>query len=365
MEDLIANICKHLRVTHPLYAITPYADVGGVPEEWVFRSSRPGLIPFSFYALYQGCRLLRRWREAQVILAGSAMVAPLALLLARLFGRKAIVLVHGLDLIYPSGWYQAFCVRWVKHCDRVIANSDHTASLAKKKKVGRLSLHVIPPGVDCDLFNPKSFPNAKAEWGLKDRKIILFVGRLARRKGVAEFVQNCIPEIIAEVPEAMLLIVGGNPKDSLAHRDDVEGEIEARVRDVNLSSHVRQLGWMADEKLKEIYKAADLLVMPALSMKGDVEGFGIVILEAAAAGIPTVATRVGGIPDAVEEGKSGILVEPGDYAGMTEAIVSLLRDDPARNALGRYAQKRAFGSYSWKVIIAKHEEILYDLTCSS
>ncbi len=361
MEDLISNLCKHLRRSRPLFAIAPHAD--SINEEgWVFRAPKGGLPTFAIYALYKGYSLLRSFREVHVILAGSAMVAPLALILARLFGKKAVVLVHGLDLIYPNGLYQITCVRWIKYCDQVIANSEHTASLARERKVRESCLQVIPPGVDLALFDPSGFRDAKAGLGLKDHKVILFVGRLARRKGVAEFVQNCLPQIIAEIPEVVFLIVGGNPKDSLAHRDDVQSEIEARVREANLSSHVRLLGWMTDEKLTEIYKATDLLVMPVLPLKDDVEGFGIVILEAAAAGIPTVATRVGGIPDAVEEGKSGILVEPGDYAEMSRAIVSLLRDDSTRGALGRYAQRRVSERFNWSSLVARYETVFDEVT---
>src|SRR5262249_17611430 len=98
--------------------------------------------------------------------------------------------------------------------------------------------------------------------------------------------------------------------------------------------HVLLLGASSDDDLWKLYHASDVVVLPALATIDDVEGFGITLLEAAAAGKPSVATRVGGIPDAVENGKSGILVEPDDYCGLARAIVSLLQNREKSLAMG-------------------------------
>jgi len=131
---------------------------------------------------------------------------------------------------------------------------------------------------------------------------------------------------------------------------------------MGLEDHVRVLGWLTDLELAKVYQISDLMVLPALSTKGDVEGFGIVILEAAAAGRPTVATRVGGIPDAIEDGRSGILVDPEEPDRMSEAIVRLLRDDQARLALGQYAQNRVREQFGWDSIIRRYEELFKSMT---
>jgi phosphatidylinositol alpha-1,6-mannosyltransferase len=284
------------------------------------------------------------------------MVAPLVLIAARRFGKKCVVLVHGLDLVYSHPLYRWLCVRWLAKCDRVIANSRYTARLAEEKKVDRAAISVIHPGV-----NPAPAPCAgdpKEKLGLAGRKILLYVGRLAKRKGVAEFIRESLPAIAAAIPEACLLVAGENPKGALLHRDDIAGEIQKAAEETGLQSQVRLLGWVADEQLGEIYRAADLLIMPGLRTEDDVEGFGIVLIEAAAAGKPCVATRVGGIPDAVEDGKSGVLVEPGDYDGMSRAIVDLLGDDRKRSAMGEYARARVEENFNWKIIARKYEEVL-------
>jgi glycosyltransferase involved in cell wall biosynthesis len=112
---------------------------------------------------------------------------------------------------------------------------------------------------------------------------------------------------------------------------------------------------LADEDIVGLYQACDLFVLPTLHSESDVEGFGIVLLEAAAAGKPAVATRVGGIPDAVDDGKTGHLTEPGDYEGLGDAIISLLTDDQRKQIMGEAAIRRAQDKFCWAKIVAKYE----------
>jgi phosphatidylinositol alpha-1,6-mannosyltransferase len=291
------------------------------------------------------------------------LVTPLALILARLFCRRLVLQTHGLDIIYRSFLYQQLCVRWLKSCDKVIANSGYTARLGQSKGVPPERIIVIPPGVEPDRFDvPLDGAAAKEPWKVKGRKTILFVGRLAKRKGVKEFIENSFVDIVRAVPRALFLIVGGNPTESLTHRDDVVSEINKVVSKLRLDDHVRLLGSTSDDELIKLYQACDLVVLPALDMKDDVEGFGIVALEAAAAGKPVVATRVGGIPDAVEDGKSGVLVEPGDYSQLSQAVISLLEYHALCLSMGRYGRCRAIKEFSSRPICARYEAVFDTVT---
>ncbi|MGH8544539.1 MAG: glycosyltransferase family 4 protein, partial [Gammaproteobacteria bacterium] len=360
-ENLIAGVCHSLKKTRPVFVITSYAGSAVKQEDWIFRPSWPGLLPFFVYALCQGFVLLRREPNIKVVLGGSPLVAPVVLILARLLGRKAIALVHGSDLIYSSALYQLLCVRWLRRCDRIIANSRFTASLAEQKKVPPDSICVIPPGLHPERFVPDEAKDAREAFGLESKKVILYAGRLARRKGVKEFIENSLPRIVAEIPETCFVIAGDNPTESLIHRDDVMEELKTAVLKSGLKSHVRLLGWLRDGDLPRIYQACDVMVLPVIPVPGDVEGFGIVLLEAAAAGKPAVATRAGGIPDAVEDGRSGILVDPEDYEMMVRTIVRVLRDDQMRSTLGEYARARAVQSFSWETIIRRYEALFDSL----
>jgi phosphatidylinositol alpha-1,6-mannosyltransferase len=361
MEQLLGSLCDELSKNHRLFIITAYADNSCPPKTGIFRPSRPGLVAFFAYALWRGALLLRCHRDIRVVFGGSVLVTPLVCILARLFRRRALIHAHGLDLLYPSFVYQIFIVRWLRFCDHVIANSGYTADLAKDKGALEESITIIHPGVYWQRFVLETSSELlKAERGLQGKKIILFVGRLARRKGVKEFIEKSLVNIIQEVLEVQFLIVGGNPKDSLTHRDDVRSEIEHAISAGHLEEHVQWLGVLNDEDLVKVYNLCDVVVLPILPMKDDVEGFGIVALEAAAAAKPVVATDVGGVPDAVENGKSGIRLNAEDYESMSQAIVTLLKDDRTRLSLGEYARNRVKNTFDWRTIVVQYEEVFHN-----
>jgi phosphatidylinositol alpha-1,6-mannosyltransferase len=362
MENLLAGLCYNLKKTHPVFVITSLAPPGTSGEDWISRSRWSGLVAFFIHAIWRGSLILRSDPKIKVIVGGSALAAPLVAFLAMILRRKSVVLVHGSDVVYPKAVYQLLCVRWLKKCDRVIANSRYTATLAKQKGVSTDSISVIPPGLETAAFVRSEAAGTKKRLGLEGKKVLLCVGRLARRKGVKEFVETCLPKIILKVPDACLVIVGENPTESLIHHDDVKAQIEARVRDLGLASYVRFLGRLDDQELTEIYQAADLLVLPVLPMKDDVEGFGIVLLEAAAAGKPVVATRVGGIPDAVEDGHSGLLMNPGDYESVSVTVVRLLGNERARREMGECGRARAQEKFRWEEVVKSYWEVFRLLT---
>lgn len=358
IENLMGQLTAGLKKSHSVFVVTAHAANLASGQDGVFRAPWPGLLPFAFYAIWRGAISLIRNPEIEVVFGGSAMVTPLVFLLARLFRRKAVVQTHGLDLVYGSIFYQVLCVRWLRYCDRTVANSNYTASLGAERGVSRESISVIPLGVDTARFAPAAnSEELKIATGLAGRRIILFVGRLARRKGVKEFIQNCLPVIVRDAPRAYFVVAGGNPTESLAHRDDVLSEIQAAVRELGLRDHARITGEVSDDELVKLYQCCDVVVLPALASAEDVEGFGMVLLEAGAVGKPVVATRVGGIPDAVADGESGILVEPEDYQGLSKSIVGLLNDDKQRGVMGKFAMQRVQKEFSWETIVVLYEEL--------
>jgi phosphatidylinositol alpha-1,6-mannosyltransferase len=245
----------------------------------------------------------------------------------------------------------------------VIANSRHTARLAQQKGVTERAIEIIPPGVDWQRFQAAEDAAAlKQARGLANRKVILFVGRLARRKGVKEFIEHSLGAIVKQVPEVCFVIAGDNPMDSLTSHDDVAGEIRQAIERHELSEQVRWLGAVSDAELVQIYAFCDVLVLPVLDLDADVEGFGMVALEAAAAGKPVIATRCGGIPDAVEDGESGILVEPGNCDGLSEAIVSLLNNPQIASAMGQSGRRRAVKEFTWNSVVSRYEAMFRRLS---
>ncbi|HXL09413.1 MAG TPA: glycosyltransferase family 4 protein [Candidatus Bathyarchaeia archaeon] len=356
IEYVVSHLFGGLRERHPVLVITGRAPFPRPAEEDVFRAPYSGLIFFSLYTLWRGARLLLRSPKTKVIFGGSVMVTPLVLILARLFGRKAVVQAHGLDVIYANKFYQAICVRWLRFCDRIVANSGYTAFLVAQKRVRQEIISVIPPGVQTESFTePTDVDAIKKGFGLQGKHAILFVGRLAKRKGVKEFIENSFAKIVSKIPNVCFVVVGNNPSESLTHRDDMMGQIKAVICAMGLLNHVQLCGAVDDDEVIKLYQACDVVVLPALAETDDVEGFGIVLLEAAAAGKPAVATRVGGIPDAIEHEKTGVLVNAGDYEGLAQAVLSLLNDPLARSKMGRVARQRAEKEFGWEEIVDRYE----------
>jgi phosphatidylinositol alpha-1,6-mannosyltransferase len=342
-----------------VFVVTAFHDAPAALEPDTFRAPLAGLIPFAVYALWRGAMILARSRQVRFVLGGSALVTPLVLVLGRVFRRRTMVLTHGLDVIHQSFFYQLLCVRWLKFCDRVFANSNYTAALVRSKAVDQRRVVVIPPGI-----HPQQFASAgnaaatKERLGLQGRRIILFVGRLAKRKGVKEFIQHSLADVVRELPDVCFVAVGDDPRDALAGRGQARIAIQALVAQTALQDHVRLLGALGERELADCYHACDLVVLPAVDVAGDGEGFGIVLLEAATAGKAAVATRLGGITDAVAAGETGVLVAPGDYQELTRSIVSLLSDERTRLGMGERASLRARESFSWSSIVAEYERAL-------
>ncbi len=364
MEQLLASVCAGLSKNHRVSVITAYADTHFTAgDETIFRPASTGLARYFLFAFTKGVALLRGNRNISVVFGGSVLVTPMVLILARLFRRKAVVQAHGLDLIYRSSLYQFLVVRRLRYVDRVIANSRHTARLAQQKGVTERAIEIIPPGVDWQRFQVAEDAEAlKRARGLVSRKVILFVGRLARRKGVKEFIEHSLVDIVKQVPEVCFVVAGDNPTESLTQHEDVAAEIRQAIERHDLSGYVRWFGAVSDAELVQLYALCDVVVLPVLDLDYDVEGFGMVALEAAAAGKPVIATRCGGLPDAVEHGASGILVEPGDYQRLSESIVTLLKDPQMGAAMGQSGRQRAVKNFSWNAVVSRYEATFHRLS---
>jgi phosphatidylinositol alpha-1,6-mannosyltransferase len=286
-------------------------------------------VPTAFLpiALLKGWRVTRE-ASFDVVLGGSGLVSPVTAILARKAKARSVVFVHGLDLVVDNRIYQQVFIPFLGRHDRVIANSENTCRLAIQKGCSANRVQIVNPGSTIPpeslLLNADSF---RRNLGLSDRKVVLSVGRMVPRKGLAEFLEHAWPRILAAQPDAILLVVGDSPDNAVLQ--DTEGAqrlVEAIERCGD--DTVRFLGSVDDDTLWNCYAAADVLVFPLIRVKGDVEGFGMVAIEAAASGTPTVAFPVGGVVDAVADGVSGLLVQEGDYHAFAEAVVSICRGGP-------------------------------------
>lgn len=283
---------------------------------------------FLLTSAWHAIRIAYKWRP-HVVLAGSGLTAPAALMAARAANARASVYLHGLDAAVRHPVYRAIWNPAIRRMDIVVVNSRPTAELAHKLGVQATDIRIVHPGVQM----PASPQPAEAlqifreNFGLGQGRLLLSIGRLTTRKGLREFVQNTLPGIISNAPDVNLVIIGDAPTDSLHADVQTRSSIQAAADTAGVGQHVRFLGVITKpSELACAYESATLHIFPVRSIPADPEGFGMVAIEAAAHGLPTVAFATGGVVDAVSTGQSGQLVPPGDYNALRDEVIKLLAD---------------------------------------
>ncbi|MEU8514244.1 glycosyltransferase family 4 protein [Kitasatospora sp. NPDC048722] len=209
----------------------------------------------------------------------------------------------------------------------------------------------LPPGVDESTFHPASGgAEVRRRLGLADRPVVVCVSRLVPRKGQDTLIE-AMPQILADVPDAVLLIVGGGP-----YRADLEKLADAK----GVRASVRFTGSVPWEELPAHFGAGDVFAMPCRTRRGglDVEGLGIVYLEASATGLPVVAGDSGGAPDAVLEGETGYVVPGGSASTAAERIVRLLHDEELRRRMGEAGRRWVERSWRWDLLAGRLTSLL-------
>lgn len=349
MERLNWHIADELSKHAEVQVIGPQGSAAGKPEA-VALAEVP-LRPLWRFLLASAWRSVRTARsfKPDLVLAGSGLTAPAAWLAARVCGARAAVYLHGLDAAVKHPLYRALWHPAIRRMDVVIANSRPTAELARRLGVAEGRLRIVHPGVTLPAA-PQ--PDARLQdyrqrHALGQARLLLSVGRLAARKGLLEFVQQALPLISRQAPDVRLVIIGDAPSDALLAHEQTREVIQQAADAAGLGDRLHFLGRVDELTLACAYESAALHIFPVRDLHGDPEGFGMVAIEAAAHGTPTVAFATGGIVDAVSEGQSGRLVPPGDYPALADATLEVLADD--RQHWGFTTQKFA-KSFAWPVL---------------
>jgi phosphatidylinositol alpha-1,6-mannosyltransferase len=226
--------------------------------------------------------------------------------------------------------------------------------LVEDAGVDRTRIEVIHPGCDIELFRPvPADPDLKTRLlgGRATDRVILSVGGLVPRKG-HDMVIRALPEILRRCPDTTYLIVTSDRRSY--------GDLDKLARSVGVRERVVVAYDLPTRDLPRIYALCDVFAMPSRDRLElcDVEGFGIVFLEANACGKPVVGGRSGGIADAIVDDVTGLLVDPQDPADTARAIIRLLQDADMACRMGSRGRARVVNQFTWGLVAQRVQEVL-------
>lgn len=278
-----------------------------------------------------------------------------ALILRRLRGVPYVVIVHGTDLRFAARtpWKRFWARRVLQSAALVVANSRYTAGLAERAGADPARLEIVYPCPAVGHSVLEEEPEAKQGMGVAgQRRMMLSVGRLVRRKGFDRAIR-ALSSLRRACGDVVYVIVGVGPERQALEREAARNGVKPSVIFREGVDHA---------KLRELFGAADVFVMPGREDGGDVEGFGIALLEAAFHGLPTVTTDVGGAAEAVVDGETGaVLSADVSDAKLAEVICRLLVDRNLARRLGAAGRRRVRAEFTWPVQSAKLKKRLETL----
>ena len=281
-------------------------------------------------------------RKISKVWFGAAAPLGLSSRWLRTSGAEHIVaLTHGHEVWWSKVWPFTWLMNEIaRNVDAATYLGEFTKEAIKPRFKDPEKLIKVAPGIDTEHFKPMDSSNLRKELGLGNRPTIISVGRLVHRKGQDRLVE-ALPRIIKEFPDAVLIFVGEGP-----HRKVLDSLVDKN----HLQENVRFIGRIQYSDLPRYIALGDVFAMPSRSrlLGLEVEGLGIVYLEASACGIPVVGGSSGGAPDAVKDGITGFVVDGNDIDAIAERIIDLLKDEQLRRTMGEAGRQWAVEEWRWQ-----------------
>lgn len=298
-------------------------------------------------------RTYRRYRCTQIHCARVLPEGVVGLVVKHVLGARLVCFVHGEDVeIARFSREQRWLVeRVIGAADRLVCNSSNSRSLLREHwNTSSDRMVVLRPGIDTNRFRPSTDrERVRAELGWNDKHVILTLSRLDARKGHDRMIA-AMPRVLERVPDAFYAIVG----DGLN-----ANALKAQVAALGLEGRVHFYGGCSDDALVEFCQSCDLFVLPNRQIGGNMEGFGIVLLEAQACGAPVIAGASGGTSETMVEGRTGFLVDCEPHDTLVDPICHLLEDDEIRLRMGREARRLMVERFSWSVVNRVAERVVF------
>ena len=317
----------------------------------VYRDRAKVLLPTP--RIIKSARTIMGKHQSTTIWFGAA--APLALMapnLRRAGAKRIIALTHGHEVWWAKLPIFRLAMRRIGNsCDVLTYLGPYTKSAIIKSVGKKVSLVQIAPGISTELFKPGNKPeDLIAKYKIGDRPTLLCVGRLVHRKGQDRLIE-AMPKIKAEIPGVILLLVGSGPRES---------HLRKLIKKFGLEDDVQLLGRITYDQLPKHFLLGDVFVSPSRSRLAglEVEGLGIVYLEASASGLPVIAGNSGGAPDAVLEDKTGLVVDGTNVDEIAKACISLLANPKLAQEFGSAGRVWAVENWNWNYWGSRFAEVL-------
>ena len=282
--------------------------------------------------------ILRRERIERVLVAHRANYARLASWSNILWKIPYDIIVYGGEILLSKR--KRSIRKNFERAEKIITISNFTKERLIEIGIPERKIVVIHPGVDPVKFDPRLDPSeVRKKYNLGNKKVVLTVSHLVKRKG-HQNVLKALPQVLKKVPNLIYLIIG---------KGDEEEKLREIVKDLKLGEKVIFEGEVKEEELPLYYVACDLFIMPSYEIKerGDVEGFGIVFLEANACGKPVIGGRSGGVSDAIIDEETGLLVDPLNINQIVGALIKLFTNPELSRKLGKKGRERVEKEFNW------------------
>jgi len=264
---------------------------------------------------------------------------------------NVVALTHGHEVWWARIWPFSWAISEIAKQSNHLTYLGEFTKAAMIKRVGdRNKLVRVAPGIDTEHFKPVSAAQLREELQLAHRPTIVTVGRLVHRKGQDRLLE-ALPRIIKEIPDVALVFVGEGP-----HRQ----QLDNLVKKLGLQNHVYFIGRIQFSELPKYICVGDVFAMPSRSrfFGLEVEGLGIVYLEASACGLPVIAGASGGAPDAVIAGETGLVVDGNNLEEIAQSCINLLKSKELRDQMGKNGRAWVIDNWRWEIWSNKFNKLL-------
>ena len=359
IETFVVGLIERMPFGSVLVYTSQQGDTDSYDQQWrekfgveVIRDKSKVLLPSP--RVGRAVRAICRERGISKVFFGAA--APLGLLshgLRRAGATRIVALTHGHEVWWAKVWPFTWAIRRIGNgVDVLTYLGDFTRNSISRSlsHQAKSSMVRIAPGIDTEHFAPdSSADDLKRELDLEGKRVIVSVGRLVHRKGQDTLVES-LPEILQSFPQAHLLFVGVGPHLEYIHKRAIE---------LNVLDHISFVGRVQYSELPRFISVGEIFAMPSRSRLAglEVEGLGIVYLEASACELPVVGGISGGAPDALLEGETGFATNGLDQSSVAAAIITLLGDPERAKAMGRRGRQWIIEEWEWRHWSKKFNEL--------